>query len=129
MEQRGVIIEQVGDDFGVTVQYAVKGYSVDFTAFDVLGVADDGTQFYELKGATSSNDDTDNIADAQPLVTGSVKWDGCSHYYFGDAGYIHAHGRADIQKLTDALVVIYERCGSLMKAEGSNLLEGEFECA
>jgi hypothetical protein len=37
------------------------------------------------------------------------------------------HGAADLEKLSQALVTIYERCGELMKEHGGNLLEGEFK--
>jgi hypothetical protein len=37
------------------------------------------------------------------------------------------HGREDLEKLINALTVIYERCGELMKQHGGNLLEGEFQ--
>lgn len=124
------LIEQIGDDFGVTVRYEFdehKAVSVNFFAVEVLGVEDNGTKVYWRKGASSSTDDTCNPAEAERYVDGSVKWDGCSHYYFGDeSGYLHCHGIADIEKLHEILSAIYQRCGALMKASGANTLHGEF---
>lgn len=124
-----MITEQIGDRFGITVQYEPQGHFVEFTAYEVLGVGEDDSQWYWRKGAVSSTDDTSNLSEAEPYIKGSVKWDGCSHFNFGDEGYLHLCGRDDIDKLANALSVIYERCGALMKEAKSNLLEGEFECA
>lgn len=120
-------IEQIGDGFGITVRYEPHEAHVDFFAYEVLGVSESGQKWYWRKGAEDSSDNTDSIADAEHYVKGSVKWDGCSHLNFGDEGYLHLCGRADFDKLTEALPVIYERCGALMAAAGQYLLEGEFK--
>jgi hypothetical protein len=131
INEKKILIEQIGDDFGVTVRYEIGEYGktcVDFFAAEVIAAADDGSRYYSRKGAVSSTDDTDDFNEAERLVSGSVKWDGCSHYYFGyEDGYLHMHGAADLEKLSQALVTIYERCGELMKEHGGNLLEGEFK--
>jgi hypothetical protein len=123
------IIEQIGDAFGVTVRYEIGEYgkvTIDFYAAEVIAVAEDGTKFYARAGSGSSEDDTDEFDFAARLVSGSVKWDGCSHYNFGEGGYLHMHSRGDLETLSNALAVIYERCGELMQANGGHLLEGEF---
>jgi len=128
--EKEILIEQIGDDFGVTVRFEMgeyKAVTVDFFAAEVIGAGEDGTKYYSRKGAVSSEDDTDDFNDAEPYVTGSVKWDGCSHYYFGRDGYLHMHGAEDIEVLNKTLTTIYQRCGQLMKANGGNLLDGEFE--
>lgn len=131
-EVKQQIIEQIGDDFGVTVRYEFGEYGnvcIDFFAAEVLGVGDDGSKWYSRQGAASSDDDTDNFEEAERFVSGSVKWDGCCHFYFGDdTGYLHSHSITDIDKLHTALRAIYERCGELMLANGGNLLEDEFAC-
>lgn len=130
ISDKEILIEQIGDDFGVTVRYKIGKYgsaTIDFFAAEVIGRSDDGTKYYSRKGAQSSEDDTDNFEEAARYVSGSVKWDGCSHYYFGDEdGYLHLHGTDDLETLHRTLGTIYERCGALMKERGGNLLEGEF---
>lgn len=122
-----MIIEQIGDDFGVTVRYEVDGASVKFFAAEVTGVQEDGTKFYWRKGADSSMGDTSDFNDAERYIDGMVKWDGCSHYNFGDEnGYLHLCGAADIEKLGNVVETIYERCGELMKEQETYLQEGEF---
>lgn len=127
------ITEQIGGEHGVTVRYDVHSHHVDFFAAEVTGVMVDpnpGQLRYWRKGADSSMDDTDNFDDAERYIEGTVKWDGCSHFNFGDGtGYLHLCGGAHIEQLGQVCNVIYERCGELMVAEGTNVLEGEFECA
>ncbi len=133
-------IQNIGDDdYSVTVIYRQKPeyahVSVQFSAHEIVayGPNADGSEFdvklYERKGAESSNEHVTDPHEAARYVDGGVKWDGCSHYNFGDEnGYLHLCGLAPIQKLAHAIEAIFERCGELMKASGGNLLEGEFKC-
>lgn len=124
------MIEQIGDGdgFGITVRYEVDGPSVKFFAAEVTGVEENGVQYYWRKGAKSSEDDTTDFNDAERYIDGSVKWDGCTHINFGDEnGYLHLCG--DVDTLANALKVIYERCGELMHAEGTYLMDGVFAVA
>jgi len=129
--EKEILIEQIGDDFGITVRYEMGKYKttcIDFFAAEVTSVALGGIKCYWRKGADSSMDDTEDFNDAERYISGSVKWDGCSHFNFGDEeGYLHLCGGSDIGKLQNTLRVIYERCGALMKANGGNLLDGEFD--
>lgn len=125
------IIEDVGGEFGATVRYQVheNNCSVEFFAAEILGRTEDGNAIYWGKDANSFPSDKDayKVDDAERYVAGFVKWDGCSHVDFGDEnGQLHMCGRGDFNKLAAILAEIYERCGTLMKAAGTNLLEGEF---
>lgn len=123
------LVEQVGGVFGVTVAYTVGNSHVDFFAAEVTGTdVDETNPIYWRIGATSSMDDpATELKDAERYVEGSVKWDGCSHLWFGDENaYIHVCGKSDFVKLATTLAAIYERCGQLMKENGSNTLDGEF---
>jgi hypothetical protein len=128
------LIEHIGGDFGVTVMYMTTDehpISVEFKAVEIVGL-DEGRptgRLYHREGSGSSEDDVSNPHEAERFVSGTVKWDGCSHVYFGDNnGYLHLCGRSSFAKLSLALPAIYERCGELMKARGSYLLDGEFKC-
>lgn len=124
------IIEEVGGEFGATVRYLLNEYgvAVDFFAAEITGREGDSNKpLYWRKGADSSSDHTDDFSQAERYVEGSVKWDGCSHVSFGDEyATLHVCGRADCDKLALILATIYERCGELIKASGTELLDGEF---
>lgn len=65
---------------------------------------------YERKGATGDGDfSTNGLEDAQPYLTGFVKWDGCSHFYFGDDGYLHLCGIERIEQLRIVLQRLIDR--------------------
>ncbi len=48
------------------------------------------------------------------LVSGSIKWDGCSHNYFGESGYIHGCGGArDLARLGE----VFKRLFAMIKKD------------
>lgn len=120
-------VEQVGEDYGITVRYRVSQASVEFFAAEVLYLAEN-RRWYERKGAFSPLDNpTKDLDEAQRLVAGMVKWDGCAHYNFGDEnGYLHLCGAGNVDGLAKVIAEIHCRCGELMTELGQNLLEDEF---
>jgi hypothetical protein len=89
--------------------YEISGYSQG-----VLGLFD--IPFFSKKGAESSDDTTEKIEDAQTLICGTVKWDGCCHYNFGDEdGYIHLCGKHSTKNLIEVIQRVYNHSGKLMK--------------
>lgn len=125
------IIEHIHGEFGVTVIYRVKPASVEFDAVEITARSGDSenTRLYEKKDARSSMEHVEDPKEGARYVSGFVKWDGCSHFYFGDAdneGYLHLCGLEHIHKLSSILNDIFIRCGQLMTASGCTVLEGEF---
>ncbi len=117
----------------VVVYENVSGSWSEFKCYEVTGhYADDNGKYtkniYEKEGAKSSEDTTENIDEAQTLVRGVVKWDGCSHYTFGDEdGYIHLCGGSNVKNLSEIIKKIYNRCGELMRENGGLIIiEEEF---
>lgn len=93
--------------------YDMAGY--EFEIYEVEARELNGNKLYMRKGATQSGDFSENILeDAQPYLTGFIKWDGCSHFYFGDEGYLHLCGFVRIQKL----IVILQHLIKLAKETG-----------
>lgn len=93
--------------------YDMAGYK--FEIYEVEAREVNGNKLYMRKGATQSGDFSGNILeDAQPYLTGFIKWDGCSHFYFGDEGYLHLCGFIRIQKL----IVILQHLIKLAKETG-----------
>jgi hypothetical protein len=120
-------VEQIGEDYGITVRYRVHGATVEFFAAEVLYLAEN-RRWYERKGDFSPmHDPTKELDEAQRLVEGMIKWDGCAHYNFGDEnGYLHLCGSGNADVLANTITEIHRRCGELMTEAGTNLLEGNF---
>ena len=93
------------EDIGLECYVEYKDGVVDFKMYEVTYSKDLSGVFttpeYELKqteakfdrddvGGTVNN--TKDIKLAQKFIKGIIKWDGCSHVYFGDEGYIHICG-------------------------------------
>ena len=131
------VVENVGGEYGATVRYKVheNGGSVEFFAAEILslGKASDQDEFYPeywQKGASGYPcDNAQSFENAERYVDGFVKWDGCSHVRFGDENaQLHVCGKSAFDKLATVLAAIYERCGELMQAQGTDLLDDEFAC-
>jgi hypothetical protein len=58
-----------------------------FIVFEVYEIS-----IYRMNPITDECDQPDEI---ELYVKGTIKWDGCSHLWFGDKdGYIHLHGKS-----------------------------------
>lgn len=80
------------------------GQSLDFAVYEVLGESE-GERYYEGKGGCGWDDKaTTDIKNANTLFRGYIKWDACSHVYFGDDdGYIHVCGFHSWKNLHEAI--------------------------
>jgi len=124
------------EDIGFTVVYEIEEafkLSVNFKVYEIIGHQEGQSgnfdvPYYEGIGGCGSDDkSTTNIGKANTYMTGMVKWDGCSHYYFGDEeGYIHLCGKGCIRGHIEIVDKVYKRCGEIMVKNGVSLLEGEF---
>ena len=48
--------------------------------------------------------------DIELFISGFIKWDGCSHLYFGDGdGYLHLCGKAYFKELKEVLDAVWEK--------------------
>ena len=60
-------------------------HSFNFYLYDVSGFCDDGNgelvkPEWEIKDAVSSDQTTENLSEAEPLIEGYLKWDGCCEW-------------------------------------------------
>jgi hypothetical protein len=98
--------------------------------FDVLLVKDNCPQFliewtdedfearasfkvHEITSWTQSEDlssEFDIPSDFNEYLYGTIKWDGCSHIYFGDSGYIHLCGKHFFDLHNEMLMRLWEVC-------------------
>lgn len=97
---------------------------VEFSVYEVVGNYEGplglwNKHIYEKKGATSSEDTTEDIKEAQPMVHGTIKWDTCSHVYFGDEGYIHMCGGFNWRNFREILDRVFKTAEGMLK-EGHN---------
>jgi hypothetical protein len=103
--QHPVKREKVGDAGGFTIRWAhddEKPIWCDFAIYPVLGVELGGRVLYETPDAVNPMDaPTSDLDAAQPLVTGFVKWDGCTQWWQHDGG--HVDDRATFEEFFDAL--------------------------
>lgn len=111
-------------ELGVDVIYEkIEGHWSEFRCYEIVYTSNNKNS-YEKLGAISSEDTTENIDEAQTLVKGIVKWDGCCHYTFGDEdGYIHLCGGNSVKRLSEIIKKIYNRCGELMNEKRDTQLE------
>ncbi len=84
---------------GLTIRYDVFEYYMNFRVKQRARTSEDGTVLYlgTDKSVYLSHDCDFDSADN--VMNGFVKYDGCSHYYFGDSendGYLHL---CDLQRV------------------------------
>lgn len=109
-------------DLDITIKFEFTATWTDFWCYEIIGYSSNDNECfsvpnYERKGSTGSGDDTQKIEEAQSLISGVVKWDGCSHYTFGDEGYIHLCGKRNVKNISEIIKFIYNRCGELMESK------------
>lgn len=106
-------IEDVGGEFGFRIVWSCKPHWADFKAYEMQASCDDGPIFNndcELPGAG-------DVANAEPYLSGYVKWDGCCDLTWGET---HFCGPRDLIKSFALVKHIYLRAGELC---GHNHLE------
>lgn len=123
-------------DIGFTVVFESEpGLSLDFKVFEITGHTKDektgeyAIPEYEKKGANSSEDTTENIEEAQTLLRGRIKWDACSHVYFGDDnGYSHLCGGMNWKNLMEVMHRVWEyACSKLPEEHSKDMFDLEYQ--
>jgi hypothetical protein len=111
-------------DVRYLVRYRVDpgGFYVDVEAYEIVGdygeleakgrQADPEARPYVFlrKGATTSSDVVDVLADAGLWLHGRIKWDGCSNLHIDaqDDGMLHFHGPDDAAAVGKLLAALYD---------------------
>ena len=50
------------------------------------------------------------VSDIEELLNGHIKWDGCSHIWFGDNDkYLHLCGKSEFDKLKKVLDAVWDK--------------------
>lgn len=97
-------------DLGYVVRFEWKDesnvYWVDFELYDNLEYGE-GPIVFQRRGAPARPDPVSSIEEAQVLVSGNVKWDGCSNWNFVDDCFHFCDGEA-IVRFGKALREVYD---------------------
>lgn len=108
--------------FTVVYTYGSGDAHVDFKVYEIIG-GEKRDFYYERKGGCGFDDKaTTKVEEANTYLHGCVKWDGCSHFYFGDgdnSGYLHLCGDWSIKNHLAIVQRVYLKCGQIM-LEGGN---------
>ena len=85
-------------------------YHVDYTVYDHEGRDEHNNPLFHRAGSELSPDPVARMAEAEPYLHGTVKWDGCSHWHFDEQDRIMLHGcsKEDITRLGDILGECWE---------------------
>jgi hypothetical protein len=103
------VVVDVG--IGVTIRHRAGPHSFEFETFEHTGTEQnpetgeyDVVLYEEATEGPGLLGGTADIAKAARYVHGFIKWDGCSHLYFGDDdGYLHVCGSRNWVQLTKTL--------------------------
>lgn len=80
---------------------------VDFVAYAPFGYADDAEKtLYQRRGAEVSPAPVEGLADAEPVFSGYIKWDGCNELELGEwSGHACGiDGRAELHRSIEAVL-------------------------
>jgi hypothetical protein len=88
---------------------------VEFQVYEIKGRDADGTRFFALRDSIS-DEGVASLVEAEPYLSGSVKWDGCSNWRFDeqDRGWMHACTRADLVNMGEVMARCRDFAATLM---------------
>lgn len=105
------IIRDVGDyEIVVTEKHS---HWLGFNVYQVISKTASGVRVYNRDGYESSPDPVEDRAAAQIMLSGSIKWDGCSNLTIEDEP-LHFCGRSSMEEFTALLLAIYSLAAELI---------------
>lgn len=89
-------------------------YVVDFSVYEIVGrEMPSGAPVYLAEGAVLGTDNVKSINGAQRYAHGSVKWDGCSNWFFDEQDRCMLHFCA-LPNLGAMMTELYQFCAEQM---------------
>ena len=79
-------------ELAFTVVATPNEYYVDYKIYDHEGGDDKGNYLFHKKGADDYPNPVESMNDADIFIHGTVKWDGCSNWYFDEQDNCMLHG-------------------------------------
>jgi hypothetical protein len=90
-----------------------RSHWLGFKVYKVLGKTASGTRMYNRDGYKSSPDPVEDRAAAQAMLSGSIKWDGCSDITIDDEP-LHFCGRQHMEEFGALLSAIYNMAAEMI---------------
>lgn len=108
-EKPKVVTEDILGDFGFRLVWTVESHVANVVAYEICGRdCESNAPIFE-----NSPDSLTHVG-AESYLTAMIKWDGCSHFNFGDKdGYIHLCGQGCYAKHCALIKYLWDRAGSL----------------
>lgn len=101
-------------DINFTVVAKVESHHVEFTVYEINGfginksTGEFDVPLWRKKDADCNAETVDTLYESEPYLHGSVKWDGCSNWYFDEQDRVMLHA-CDRENLL-AIGEIMARC-------------------
>lgn len=102
------IVRDVGNDGRYEIVVTERAsHFLSFKVYCVIGRTEAGIRIYNRDGYKSSPDPVEHRSLAQVVLSGSIKWDGCSDITIDDEP-LHFCGRSDMEEFAGLLSAIYD---------------------
>lgn len=117
-------------DIEFTAVAAVSDLRVGFKVYDIMGYGEGATKgvfdvpSWHRAGSNEWPDTVDSLEEAEPYLTGEVRWDGCSNWHFDeqDRLALHACNRDGLTRLGEVMARCWDWAAELLgdKWQGGN---------
>ena len=99
-----------------TIVAQPHGHYVEYAVYDIVGWDEKGTPRWHGITTPDGLPGVEWLEEAQVYLHGSVKWDGCSNWYFDEQNRAMLHGccKADVQRFGDVMALCWEWTGELL---------------
>ncbi|HYF56921.1 MAG TPA: hypothetical protein VEA41_21910 [Salinarimonas sp.] len=108
----------VGGDFGYVIDAETSSHWMDFRVFSIVGrssMAPDSTpSFVRAEDNPHGNKMTDDLAKAQPMCSGFIKWDGCFQVTEFDDMPLHWDSLINVKAFSDLFPAIWALADEIM---------------
>lgn len=99
--------------------------------FEVFNIHEDYSEtkmkwMFDKKDTSYYANPIDDPDKAEIMISGSVKWDGCSDINYGRNGYIHSCSRNQVTRLSKILDYVFESAAKIMVDSGQIMIDFEY---
>lgn len=103
------------DEAGLEIHLAVESHAVSFKIYELEATMHADLQYLH-KGWAGSGDTTTDVEQAEVLMEGRLKWDGCIDLKQGNERYMHFCGRGKFKEWLKLLERVYDLAAVHMPA-------------
>lgn len=99
-----------------TVIALLHEYYVEYTIYDIEGIDDNKNPVWHKKNSPVAPDSVEKLSEAQIYLHGTVKFDGCSDWYFDeqDSCMLHGCSREGISRFGEIMAICWDWTGKLI---------------